>query len=75
MIIKSEGIVIQAESKKQDTQLRLLESICVQHEIDHLNGVTINDRKFITTIVNNNKVGRNDPCHCGSGKKHKKCCM
>lgn len=21
------------------------------------------------------KVGRNDPCPCGSGKKHKKCCM
>ncbi len=21
-----------------------------------------------------NKVGRNDPCLCGSGKKHKKCC-
>lgn len=20
------------------------------------------------------KIGRNDPCHCGSGKKHKKCC-
>jgi preprotein translocase subunit SecA len=21
------------------------------------------------------KVGRNDPCHCGSGKKYKKCCL
>ncbi len=21
------------------------------------------------------KIGRNDPCHCGSGKKFKKCCM
>jgi len=21
-----------------------------------------------------NKVGRNEPCHCGSGKKFKKCC-
>jgi uncharacterized protein YecA (UPF0149 family) len=20
-------------------------------------------------------VGRNDPCHCGSGKKYKKCCL
>jgi uncharacterized protein YecA (UPF0149 family) len=20
------------------------------------------------------KVGRNDPCPCGSGKKYKKCC-
>ena len=23
----------------------------------------------------NTKVGRNDPCPCGSGKKYKKCCM
>lgn len=23
----------------------------------------------------NKKVGRNDPCPCGSGKKHKNCCM
>ena len=20
------------------------------------------------------KIGRNDPCHCGSGKKYKQCC-
>ena len=26
------------------------------------------------TIVNENKIGRNDPCACGSGKKYKKCC-
>lgn len=26
------------------------------------------------TIINENKVGRNDPCPCGSGKKYKKCC-
>ena len=25
-------------------------------------------------IVKKNKVGRNDPCPCGSGKKYKKCC-
>ncbi|MEZ0536209.1 preprotein translocase subunit SecA [Caldicellulosiruptoraceae bacterium PP1] len=25
-------------------------------------------------IVKNQKVGRNDPCPCGSGKKYKKCC-
>jgi SEC-C motif domain protein len=23
---------------------------------------------------NQPKIGRNDPCHCGSGKKYKKCC-
>lgn len=26
------------------------------------------------TITNKNKVGRNDPCPCGSGKKYKHCC-
>ncbi len=26
------------------------------------------------TIVKEPKVGRNDPCPCGSGKKYKKCC-
>ena len=26
-------------------------------------------------IINYNKIGRNDPCPCGSGKKYKKCCL
>jgi preprotein translocase subunit SecA len=26
------------------------------------------------TIIKEKKVGRNDPCPCGSGKKYKKCC-
>lgn len=26
------------------------------------------------TIVNKTKIGRNDPCPCGSGKKYKQCC-
>lgn len=25
--------------------------------------------------MSNNKIGRNDPCPCGSGKKYKNCCM
>ena len=25
-------------------------------------------------VINDDKVGRNDPCPCGSGKKYKKCC-
>jgi hypothetical protein len=28
-----------------------------------------------TILRQNQKVGRNDPCPCGSGKKYKKCCM
>lgn len=26
------------------------------------------------TIIAEKKVGRNEPCPCGSGKKYKKCC-
>jgi hypothetical protein len=29
----------------------------------------------MTVVHEHPKVGRNDPCPCGSGLKHKKCCM
>ncbi|MDO5147433.1 MAG: SEC-C metal-binding domain-containing protein [Eubacteriales bacterium] len=32
------------------------------------------EQKSSTTIVKPPKIGRNDPCPCGSGKKYKKCC-
>ena len=31
-------------------------------------------QKLSTTVVKDKKVGRNDPCPCGSGKKYKHCC-
>ena len=59
-----------------DTDLDLLESVCIQHEIDHLNGMRILDRAMELTIRRDKpKVGRNEPCPCGSGKKYKKCCI
>ena len=32
------------------------------------------EQKSSTTIVKGKKIGRNDPCPCGSGKKYKHCC-
>ena len=32
------------------------------------------EQKLSKTVVKGPKVGRNDPCPCGSGKKYKKCC-
>lgn len=29
----------------------------------------------LSSLFRSNKLGRNDPCPCGSGKKYKKCCM
>jgi peptide deformylase len=40
----------------------LLESVCVQHEIDHLNGLTIRDRQYTETVrlTTFAKLGRNE---------------
>ena len=40
----------------------LLECVCAQHEIDHLNGVLITDsvRRYTTTVISTKKYGRND---------------
>ena len=32
------------------------------------------EQKLSTTVVKDKKIGRNDPCPCGSGLKYKKCC-
>ena len=49
------------DKKKQGKELRILEAVCVQHEIDHLNGMRILDRAVDTTIrFTEKKIGRND---------------
>lgn len=40
---------------------------------EHLKELYLEQKKS-GTIVKGHKVGRNDPCPCGSGKKYKKCC-
>jgi len=43
-----------------DKELRMLEAVCIQHEIDHLNGKVIMDRKIDTTYRRTEKkIGRN----------------
>lgn len=32
------------------------------------------DPRFDKTPIRINKIGRNEPCNCGSGLKYKKCC-
>ena len=57
-----------------------LTAIAIQHEIDHMNGVLISDYKDQAPVAKTEvrvdaKIGRNDPCPCGSGRKYKKCCL
>ena len=49
-----------------------------QHEKQYKNVSTSGPGEETTPkkapVVNKDRVGRNDPCPCGSGKKYKKCC-
>jgi SWIM/SEC-C metal-binding protein len=63
---------------------RVLE-FCNEHEIVVIVGVEPDKPEDITDIERAivareparaaTKIGRNDPCPCGSGKKYKNCCM
>lgn len=41
-----------------------------EHELDHFDGI-LNYKREYRSI----KIGRNDKCFCGSGKKYKNCCL
>ena len=59
-------------------------SICNRHDWEVIVGVEPDKPENIvdlekllnppTPLRNPVKVGRNDPCSCGSGRKYKKCC-
>ena len=58
------------------------ETFSSEPNIDNNTGRKIN-KDFIKTVLERTskegtftsvKIGRNDPCPCGSGKKYKKCC-
>ncbi|MBN9659570.1 MAG: SEC-C domain-containing protein [Acidobacteria bacterium] len=48
-----------------------------EHDHDHAGHDHTHAHAPATTpleTVRSQKIGRNDPCPCGSGKKYKKCC-
>ena len=58
--------------EQQDDALKLLESVCVQHEIDHLNGLRILDRTYeMKPIKVEHKFGRNEIVPITDGKTYK----
>ena len=59
-------------SDKHEQELRLLETVCVQHEIDHLNGIICMDREVKPEpIVNEYKFGRNEKVMITDGNESK----
>ena len=60
------------KNKKDEQDQRILEAICVQHEIDHLNGITIHDRENKPKpIVTKAKYGRNEIVGITDGETYK----
>ncbi len=51
-------------------QLQEWESLLTKERREEL----YREQKSSKTVVKDKKVGRNDPCTCGSGKKYKFCC-
>ena len=47
------------------------ECVCVQHEIDHLDGITMFDRKFVKPAAVSNKIGRNEKVTIEKGSESK----
>ena len=44
-------------------------------QINKIGATNIAIYERFSAIRKENKIGRNEPCHCGSGKKYKKCCL
>ncbi len=45
-----------------------------RRELEQARMAGASDQGPVQQVVRGEKVGRNDPCPCGSGKKYKKCC-
>jgi peptide deformylase len=57
---------------KKDEELRILETVCIQHEIDHLNGITCIDKEVKLEPIKVKKgFGRNEKVDITDGKELK----
>lgn len=64
-----------------DENIEVKKMICRFNVFDNIEEKDDIVDKFVNNITKeikenrNSKIGRNDPCPCGSGKKYKKCCL
>ena len=78
--LRSQKIEITATNLESPMVVFGFEAVCIQHEINHLDGLIVPDYGEEIKVTDpikraETKVGRNEPCPCGSGKKYKKCCI
>lgn len=66
LLFSDDNIIVKIKTAYADTRKNLKE-----HYIkEHYNNQYMPD----STIRNTKRIGRNEPCPCGSNKKYKKCC-
>ncbi|QTA86974.1 PBPRA1643 family SWIM/SEC-C metal-binding motif protein [Desulfonema magnum] len=78
---KKKPAIVRVQTEERGAEIA---SICEKHGWHYIIGFEPDkpeDTSDIDRLLNpvtpkkiENKIGRNDPCPCGSGKKYKKCC-
>jgi preprotein translocase subunit SecA len=66
------------ESIREET-VRMLMHVRIEEKVEReqvakVTGTNKDDSANAPVVRKSEKVGRNDPCPCGSGKKYKHCC-
>src|SRR5690625_2371469 len=62
-------------SKMRKNGPNFLIHIYIDLSISTIKDVHTKEADQIVSNIKHKKIGRNDPCPCGSGKKYKKCCL
>ena len=69
---KGMGTWEQDKSNKNEEEQRTLEAVCIQHEIDHLNGISCIDKEIkLKPIISKKEFGRNEIVMITDGKETK----
>ena len=69
---KGMGTWEQDKSNKNEEEKRTLEAVCIQHEIDHLNGISCIDKEIkLKPIISKKSFGRNEIVMITNGEETK----
>lgn len=84
-LLSSESLpimLIELEYDASENLIKAASKLCTYsdippNELDRLKELSVENAKSRVeyNLQNHAKIGRNDPCPCGSGKKYKKCCI
>jgi uncharacterized protein len=74
-ITAEEEKLTETPAQREELTKKITESVAAIYHYWMPYRKAVQERLVATTITRDQpKIGRNDPCPCGSGKKFKKCC-